>query len=339
MKTVRLGIIGLGRLGMEHAHNIHHSIEGAELRAVCSVAAGELEAAAREFKPAQITDDFRALMANETLDGIVIAANSQAHCEMICAAAAAGRQYVFTEKPLGMSLAEIDRIKAAVAGNPGMLLQVGYNHRFDADLCAAKARIDRGDVGDIIMLRIESRDQVGMEEFIVKFSPTSGGVVADMMTHDYDTARWFTGSEAETIYGLGGVYAYQGLKACDDMDNTAILMKFKNGTMVLLTASRTSAYGYHAPMEVFGTRGSLTIGADAFRDRLVWMDAQGVTRQYSEWFFDYWKPSYCAELQAFADSIRQGAPPRVGLEDGYQAVKWALRATAAVKSGRVVQMD
>ena len=238
---------------------------------------------------------------------------------------------MFTEKPLGMSMEEVNRIKDTLEAYPGMVLQVGYNHRFDPDLCAAKQKVDNGFVGDIILLRIESRDQAGMEEFIVKFSPTSGGFIADMMTHDYDTARWFTGSEAETIYGVGGVYAYMGLKQHDDMDNTAILMKFKNGTMVVLTASRNSAYGYHAPMEVFGTKGCIAIGADSYRDRLQWMNADGVSRHCSEWFYDYWRITYRAEIQAFADCIQQGGTPKVTMEDGYKSVEWAIKATAAVK--------
>ena len=81
----------------------------------------------------------------------------------------------------------------------------------------AKKKVDEGFIGKPVLIRLESRDQAGIEEFIVKFSPSSGGFISDMMTHDYDAARWFTGSEAEIIFGVGGVYAYEGLKACDDM--------------------------------------------------------------------------------------------------------------------------
>ena len=339
MKPVKLGIIGLGRLGLEHARNIHRQIPNAALTAICSVMPEELESASEEFKPQMVTDDYHEILRNPHLEGIVIATNSQTHCEIICAAAETGCRYVFTEKPLGMSMEEVNRIRDTLEAHPGMLLQVGYNHRFDPDLCAAKQKVDKGFVGDIILLRIESRDQAGMEEFIVKFSPTSGGFIADMMTHDYDTARWFTGSEAETIYGVGGVYTYMGLKQHDDMDNTAILMKFKNGTMVILTASRNSVYGYHAPMEVFGTKGCITIGADSYRDRLQWMNADGVSRHCSEWFYDYWRITYRAEIQAFADCIQQGGTPKVTMEDGYKSVEWAIKATAAVKEGKVVTMD
>jgi len=123
------------------------------------------------------------------------------------------------------------------------------------------------------------------------------------------------------------------------MDNTAILMKFKNGTMVVLTASRNSAYGYHAPMEVFGTKGCIAIGANSYRDRVQWMNADGVSRHCSEWFYDYWRITYRAEIQAFADCIQQGGTPKVTMEDGYKSVEWAIKATAAVKEGKVVTMD
>ena len=337
-KKYKLGIIGLGRLGIEHATNIHQNIPEAELYAVCSVVENELDRARSMFNPAIVTNDYTELLNNSDLDGVVIATNSQTHCQIICDAVEAGVKHIYTEKPIGMSMEEIDQIKAAVESRDDLLFQVGYNHRFDRDLTEAWEAVQKGAVGDLIMLRIESRDQAGIEEFIVKFSPSSGGFIADMMTHDYDTARWFTGSEAETIYGVGGVYAYEGLKACNDMDNTAILMKFRNGVMVLLTASRNSAYGYHAPMEIFGTKGAIRIGEDSFNTRNTYADAGGVNRKCSEWFYEYWQDTYRAEMQGFVDCLKTGSEPRVTFTDGYKAVEWALLADEAVKEGKVVQL-
>lgn len=336
--TIRLGIIGLGRLGYEHASNINYLIRGAELYGVCSADAEELIRAQKEFSPPLITRDYQELLHARELDGVVIATNSQTHCRIICDAVDAGVKHIFTEKPIGMSLDEIDEIKQTVESRPEVMLQVGYNHRFDADLMAAKAQVDQGLIGDIVLMRIESRDQAGIEEFIVKFAPTSGGFIADMMTHDYDTARWFTGSDAKTIFGVGGVYAYEGLKACGDMDNTAILMQFKNGTMVVITASRNSAYGYHAPMEVFGTKGAISIGAQSYAGRNAYMTSQGITRKCTSWFFEYWQDTYRAELEDFVRCIREQDIPKVGLEDGYKAVQWAIRADEAVKNKQVVTL-
>ncbi len=336
--TVRLGIIGLGRLGYEHASNIHYLIRGAELHGVCSVDVEELIRAEREFTPSLLTRDYHEMLNASELDGIVIATNSQTHCRIICDAVKAGVRHIFTEKPIGMSMDEIDEIARTVEGSPETILQVGYNHRFDADLMAAKAQVDAGSIGDIVLVRIESRDQAGIEEFIVKFAPTSGGFIADMMTHDYDTARWFTGSEADTIFGVGGVFAYEGLKACNDMDNTAILMQFKNGVMVVITASRNSAYGYHAPMEVFGTKGAISIGTHSYAGRNAYMSSEGITRKCASWFFEYWRDTYRAEVEDFVRCIREHDQPKVGLEDGYKAIQWAIKANEAVKHKKVVTL-
>ncbi len=337
-KKIKLGIIGLGRLGLEHAKNINSNIPNAELYAACSLVDKELESAKELFNPPVVTNNYNKLFNNSEIDGIVIASNSQSHCKIICDAVKAGVKNIYTEKPIGMSIEEIDEIKKTVESKKDILLQVGYNHRFDKNLMEAKEKVDSGFIGKPVLLRFESRDQAGIEEFIVKFSPSSGGFIADMMTHDYDAARWFTGSEAEIIFGVGDVYAYEGLRACNDMDNTAILMKFKNGVMVVLTASRNSAYGYHAPMEIFGTEGSIKIGDYSYNNKNTYMNKDGVKRNCAEWFYEYWKETYLEEMKDFARCIKEGVDPRVNLEDGYKAVEWAKKADEAVKGKKIVLM-
>lgn len=338
MESIKLGIIGIGRLGLEHAKNIHYAIPGAELCMVCSIVDEELTRARNMFPNASFSKDYKELISNTDLNGIVIATNSQTHRQIICEAINAGLRNIYTEKPIGLSKEEIDTIKDVVESAEDLRLQVGYNHRFDKNLVDAKKKLDEGFIGDPILIRIESRDQAGIEEFIVKFAPTSGGFIADMMTHDYDTARWFTGSEAETIYGVGGIYAYEGLKSCNDMDNTSILMKFKNSVMVILTASRNSAYGYQAPMEIFGTKGSIRIGDYAYNSRNVYCNESGVQQNCTAWFYEYWKDSYLAEMQSFVDCIQKGSEPRVTFIDGYKAVEWALLAEEAVKESKIVTL-
>ena len=80
MDKVRLGIIGLGRLGIEHANNIHYAIHNAELATICSVVPQELETVSKTLSPAYVSDDYREIIASDALDGIVIATNSQTQC-------------------------------------------------------------------------------------------------------------------------------------------------------------------------------------------------------------------------------------------------------------------
>ena len=339
MDRAKLGIIGLGRMGRRHAANIHYNIPNAELTAICSMVEDELDSVTEEMHPRYRTSDFVELIENRELDGIVIVSSSQEHCRMICAAAEAGCKRVFTEKPVGMSIAEIDRIKAAVEANEGMLLQVGYNRRFDGSVQAAKRKIDEGFIGTPIQVRMINRDPASMAVFIIKFSPTSGGLVMDMLTHDYDCARWFVNSEARSVYGLGDAYVYEGLRAVNDIDNCSILVEFQNGAIAQLETSRNCPYGYHVETEIYGSDGCIRIGTVPTKDRVTYMSTAGVYQECVEWFFEYWEPTFCAEMQDFADCIIEGREPPVGLEDGYRAVEWACAATEAVRDRKVVYLS
>jgi myo-inositol 2-dehydrogenase / D-chiro-inositol 1-dehydrogenase len=335
--STRLAIVGLGRLGYEHARNIHTRIAGAELAAICSVRQEELDRVTSEMQPDFVTQSFEELLAWGKFDGLVIATSSGVHAEQICAAAGAGVKNVYTEKPLGMSMEELWRIKSAVDANQGMLFQVGYNHRFDADMVEAKRRLEDGFVGRPVFIRLVSRDKTHVEKFLLAFSPSSGGLVADVMTHDYDTARWLLGAEAKRIFGLGDAYHFEKLKDVPDIDNAVILMEFTDGTMVQIEASRNAAYGYHAPMEIFGTKGAIKVGDTPRRNRSAYLSTEGVVEECADSFFEYWEDTYQAELADFVDCIRTGRAPKVGLEDGFKAVEWAFAAAQAVREKKVVE--
>lgn len=338
MKTVKLGIVGLGRLGRNHAANIHYKIPNAELTAICSVMPHELEEVGREMNPKYRYADYRDMFMNTELDGVVIATNSQLHCEMACAAAELGVKNVYMEKPLGMTLEEIDRIRTAVDNSGINVFQVGYNRRFDTSYQAMKKKLDEGYIGKPVLIKMINRDPASMAEFIIKFSPTSGGLVFDMLTHDYDAARWFLNSDATKVYGLGGVYAYEGLAAVNDIDNCGILCKFDNGAMGWFETTRNCSYGYHVETEVFGTDGCIRVCVTPTNDRVLYLDKNGVNQTTVKWFYEYWEPTFTAEMQDYVNAIAEDRQPLVGLIDGYKAVKWALAAKKAVDEETVVEV-
>ena len=338
MEKIRLGIVGLGRMGYQHARNIHHHIPAAEIAAACSVVPEELERVAAEMGPALVTDAYADLLADDSLDGLVIATASQTHCEMICQAAEAGQRYLFIEKPIGMDVAEIEQIRQTAAAHPEMRLQVGFNRRFDPSIQTARRQVAEGAIGKPIQIRMVNRDPAAMADFIIKFSPLSGGLIMDMLTHDYDLARWIIASEAKSVYGLGGAFVYDGLQAVGDIDNCNLLVEFKNGVIGQFETSRNCAYGYHVEMEIYGSEGCIRVGASPDRDRVTLMNQDGVHKQHARWFFEYWEPTFRSELEAFVTSIRENGEPQVGLMDGCKAVAWAHAATQAVRDRRIVSL-
>lgn len=338
MSKVKLGIVGLGRLGREHAANINYNITNAELTAVCSAVQAEVDAVMQEMNPAYGTTDYMEMFRDKELDGVVIASNSAFHCQMICDAANAGVKNIYCEKPLGMTLEEIDLIKETVEKNRVNIFQMGYNRRFDASLMAIKEKIEEGVIGKPILVKLTNRDPQWAPDALLKFSPTSGGLVFDMLTHDYDVARWLIESDADTVYGMGGAYGYEGLAEIGDMDNCIISVAFKNGVMGMLETSRNASYGYHVEYEVFGTEGSLRMGTTPNRDRVVSYTRNGVTTDCMKNFFEFWEPTFKAELQDFADCIQNNTQPKAGLMDAYKAVQWAFAAKEAVDNRTIVKM-
>ncbi|CCQ97625.1 Oxidoreductase domain protein [[Clostridium] ultunense Esp] len=338
MAKVKLGIIGLGRLGRNHAANIHYKIPNAELTAICSTVQEELDNVKMEMNPNYAILDYMELLNIEELDGVVIASNSAFHCEMICNAAKAGIKNIFCEKPLGMTLEEIDVIKETVEKHQVNIFQIGFNRRFDKSLIKMKEQIDKGFIGKPILIKMVNRDPASMAEYIIKFSPTSGGLVFDMLTHDYDLARWLISSDADIVFGMGGVFVYEGLREVNDIDNCTISIGFKNGVMGLMETSRNCTYGYHVEIEVYGTEGSVRMGTLPNKDRLVSLNKDGASVECVEWFFEFWEPTFEAEIQHFVNCIQNDTQPIVGLIDGYKAVKWAFAAKEAVDKRTVIKM-
>lgn len=338
MEKVKLGIVGLGRLGRNHAASINYKITNAELTAVCSAIQEEVDSVMKEMNPKYGTTDYMELFRDRELDGIVIASNSAFHAQMIIDAANAGVKNIYCEKPLGMSLEEIEQIKEACDRNEVAIFQIGYNRRFDASMQEIKQRIEDGFIGKPILIKLTNRDPEWQPENLIRFSPTSGGLVFDMLTHDYDVARWLIGSDAETVYGMGGVYGYEGLEKVNDIDNCIITIRFENGVMGFLETSRNSTHGYHIEYEILGTEGMLKMGVTPSKNRVVSFSRNGMQAEYMKDFFTFWEPTFAAELQHFTDCIQRGEKPIVNLMDGYKAVQWAFAAKEAVDGQKTVTM-
>lgn len=337
MKNVKIGIIGLGRLGFVHAENLAARIPGADLHAACGTNIERLRKNQQLLDIRRVTTDYDEFVNMEELDGIVIASASTDHYDHLVRACRAGVRNIFIEKPIALTaneIADLEKVLPAFDVN----IQVGHHRRYDPSYIEAKRKIQAGFIGTPVSIRNDNRDYYFDPEFFRRFSPRSGGVIVDTGSHDYDMARWLTGAEARTVYGLGGAYVYDFLPEFGDVDNACLLMEFDNGMMGQFSYSRSCKYAYHLETEIHGTEGVLRIGTEPLDNRLISIDETGTHRTFMKDFYERFRDCYYTEMVDFVDCLRTGRTASVSAEDGIASVKWALKATEAVLQKTIVRV-
>ncbi|HSV86500.1 MAG TPA: Gfo/Idh/MocA family oxidoreductase, partial [Levilinea sp.] len=260
MQTIRLGIVGLGRLGYQHAQNIAYRTPGVDLGAFCSILPEELARAGKDFPAAKAYTDFTEMLQDKTLDAIFIASPSGLHCQHIESALTAG-YHVFSEKPLGVNVPECEHIEQVVARYPEQVFMLGFMRRYDASYAYARELVDAGRIGKPFMVRSISLDPEAAIAGAIRFAPTSGGIYLDMAVHDIDLSNWFLGGEPQSVYAVGGAFVHSEFAGFDDCDNATVVLQYHNGGIAMLYVGRTAAHGYHIETEVIGPKGSLRIGS------------------------------------------------------------------------------
>lgn len=338
MKKIRTGIVGLGRLGRQHAENAAYRIPYMELVAVCSVIPEEVASFQKTWSVPEGYTDFDEMIQKSDLDAVIIASPSGYHCQQIETALKAGL-HVFCEKPLGISLEECYQAEKAVNEHPDKVFMLGFMRRFDPSYLYAKSKLDEGAIGQPILFRGYSIDPESAIEGAIKFAPTSGGQFLDMAIHDIDLARWFLKSEAKNVYAVGGCYLHPEFGAFNDGDNVSALMQFENGTMAFFLAGRTAPHGYHIETEIIGTKGTLRIGSTPRAYQVEVLDQHGVRQECAQNFLERFEGAYLNEMQTFAQCILTGDKPDVSVSDGIKATLTAEAATRSFQSGEKVDLN
>ena len=328
-----LGIIGAGRIGRVHADTLTTRVDGAKLLAIADVHAPSAESAASDFGIPRHTDDPAALFDMPDLDAIVICSSTDTHTRFIREAARAGK-HVFCEKPIAHELADIDSALAAV-DSAGVQLQVGFNRRFDSNHARIKQAIDRGEIGEPHLLHIISRDPAPPPIHYIK---VSGGLLMDMMIHDFDMCRFLLG-DVDEIFVWADVMVDPAIGAAGDIDTAKVMLRFENGVIGSIENSRQAVYGYDQRVEVFGSKGSASSG-NQYANAVVFSDAGSVRRDLPHNFFmERYMDSYAAEMAAFVEAIANDKPVPVNGHDGRAPVVMAMAGMISLRDNRPVKLS
>lgn len=328
----RIGLIGAGRMGQTMGHHLAYSVPEAELVAVADARRESAAAVAAACRAPHVYDDYHALLARDDIDAVVIVTPTNTHTTIVQAAAAAGK-HIFVEKPLALSLSDCDAAIAAVEA-AGVQMMVGFMRRFDPAYVAAKARIDAGEIGRPVMIKLVGRDPWRTSlEFARR--ENSGGLIADMGIHDFDLARWLMGSEVVRAQSEGGCLVFPELADVGDIDNAVVNLKFANGTVGNVDVSRNAVYGYDIRTEVIGSEGAVFIGG--LQRTMTWTLKPGqVAHDTLPGFMERFAAAYVAEIKAFVAALEAGRPMPVTGDDARRATAIAVAATASLDSGEPV---
>ncbi len=338
MKKVRIGIVGLGRLGKIHAENIAFRIPGATLTAACSIVPEELEYAKANLDALEVYSDYREMLEKAPIDAVCIVTTSSEHCWQIEAAMDAGK-HVFSEKPLGVNLAQCKAAEAAVERHPELTFMLGFMRRYDKSYIYAKQLIDAGRIGTPYLVKATSIDPESTVQGTIRFAKTSGGIFLDMAVHDIDLSRWFLGSEVTEIFATGATFKHPEFRAQGDDETGLAVYKFANGAMATVHVGRTAPYGYHIETEIVGTEGTIRISAVPEKNLATVYGPQGVCTECVESFPERFAEAYLAEVREFVDCVRTGKKPDVTVYDGTVCTAVGFATTEAWKTGKLIRME
>ena len=327
---LRFGILGAGRIGKVHARTIAASGKAtvAYLADAMPKAAADL-AAEVGAKVASVEDIIKA----KDVDAILIATPTPTHADLIEAASNAGKS-VLCEKPVSLSVARIEACLKVVEKNKTTLM-IGFNRRFDPNFASLAARIRKGDIGNVEMATVISRDPSPPPAEYVK---SSGGLFRDMMIHDFDMARFMVGEEFVIVQALGSALVDKAIGEAGDVDTAAVQMQTASGKIAVITNSRRATYGYDQRMEVHGSTGMLS--ARNIQNTTVELaNASGISGDpVLNFFTERYGQAYANEVLTFIDAVNTKKPLSPNGYDGLQAQKLADAATESWKTGKPVKV-
>ena len=328
-----VAILGAGRIGMFHAENIVNNVSGLTLKAVAEPVP-EVAERAHERLGVEAEEDWRVVVQDPGIDAVVIASPTDSHAEQIVGAIEAGK-HIFCEKPIARNLPSIDELLARVEER-GLKFQTGFNRRFDQNFGALRSRMENGEIGDVWMVKITSRDP---EPPPLSYLMDSGGLFFDMAIHDFDMARFLVDAEVADVTARGVALVGPETSEADDVDTAFTILQFENGVLGLIENCRQAAYGYDQRIEALGRDGMLL--ADNERsDTVTIADSSGFHRVPAPRFFrERYSGSYVRQLERFRDALAGEPVTAASGSDGRQAVLVAHAAEMSRREGRTVALD
>jgi myo-inositol 2-dehydrogenase/D-chiro-inositol 1-dehydrogenase len=329
---MRLGLIGLGRIGAFHATTLVALPQVDSLVVFDPVAAAVTATVERlGVETADSPED----LLKAGLDGVVIAAATSVHPELLLASLDA-RLPTFCEKPVSADPKQGEEV-LATSEHAGIPVQVGYPRRFDAAFAAARQAVESGELGTVHSVRSTTLDPAPPPDDYVRHS---GGIFRDCSVHDYDAIRFVTGQDVVEVYATGSNSFAPIFAENDDVDTAATILTLTSGALAVVSNSRYNARGYDVRLELHGSKDSLAAGLeDRWPIRSTEPGATFPSGPPHSFFMDRFADAFRAELTAFTEVVAGSRPSPCTVADAVEVSWIAEAADLSRRQHRPVSMD
>lgn len=326
--TIRVGVIGAGVMGADHARTISHLVSGGEVTAIADIDRPRAEELGIELG-AQSFEDALELIASPSVDAVLVASHDSTHTEMVLAAIAAGKP-VLCEKPLALDLGDCAAILHAEQASRHRLVSVGFSRRFDAATSELRDRVRAGHIGRPLLAHATHRN--------VHTYPggDSSSTILSTTIHELDQIPWIFGSPVTEV----SWHAPASTSLLPHrQDPQLLLLRTADGALTTVESFANAVYGYDIRLEVVGELGTLSLADSAL---VVHTSNLSKSIQYPVDWRPRFAAAYRAEVQAWVNQIASGdaGSAMATASDGYRATAVARAAIASMNAdGATITVD
>mgnify|MGYP001033595500 CR=1 FL=1 len=320
---IRVGIIGMGGMGSEHALNISE-MSNAVVTMLSDVDEQRMQVLRDRIDGVCCVSDPYLLIESDTVDAIVIASPDDTHAAYVLRSLELMKP-VFCEKPLATGIADALHIIEAETHIGSKMVSLGFNRHFDPAHYAMKRSIEKRVAGKPLLWKGYHRNAEAMYTTDGAFLLNNSG------GHDVDSARWLLESEVSAVHAWG-------IRSRDDLppgsqDLLCMTLEMENGTRALAEIFVNARYGYEVGAEVVCQEGVVTL---PLRESLVIRNANTRSVVISDDFRAYFSSSYKQEIRAWVGAV-QSKVPWQGADawDGYAVMATTQAAGRSLKHGKV----
>jgi myo-inositol 2-dehydrogenase/D-chiro-inositol 1-dehydrogenase len=323
--TVRIGVIGTGAIGRDHARRIQQVLAGGEITALSDVNRASAEAVRAEIAPtAAVFATGADLIASASVDAVLVTSWGTTHEDYVLAAIAAGKP-CFCEKPLATTAEGAKRIVDAEVRHGKRLVQVGFMRRYDAGYVALKQAVE-SKTGAPIMVHAAHRNPTVPEAYITPMA------IHDTLIHEIDVFRWLLDDDyvsARVIFPRKAARSHGKLR-----DPQIVVLETAKGVVIDVEIFVNCHYGYDIQCEVVGEDGVARLPEPmAIRLRLDALHQNAILTDWKDRFV----AAYDVELQDFLKAAARGTASGPTSWDGYMAAVTSDACVAAQeKAGEAV---